>query len=184
MGEDAQHYLRLHGQTKGNHSRFGYCLSSAVTCHFFSGATREYFSKIPALRDLQPFQYEFEFEDKREGVSCGCVCIIKILKEPTSTERYFIKTYQDGPLASGTSGRRPPHAREVFVYNFLESIHVSEETHFIVGSDGSLRSLYIAMKEVKYIDLSMMGDSTDIRYLCFCAFSHPMHSIYFVLIDR
>jgi len=126
------------------------------------GSARVYFTSYLTRRGLEPFQYDIEFEGKMEGLSCGCACILKL---PTSMERFFVKTYQDGPTSSGGSSKRPPNAREILVYKFLESIGIGGEAHFIVGTDGSTRSLYIGTKEVDYVNLSKLSDDTDIRPL-------------------
>eukprot|EP01041_Mallomonas_annulata_P011197 gene11197-23388_t len=96
------------------------------------------------------------------GDQIGCTCTCSVNENGTTT-RYFIKSHQNGPTRPTSISIYPegstaaPDIKEPFVYKVLELIGVGPEVHFIVPTQDTKKTLYIA---TKYCDLVMLKDLT------------------------
>ncbi|EGF82390.1 hypothetical protein BATDEDRAFT_86618 [Batrachochytrium dendrobatidis JAM81] len=67
---------------------------------------------------------------------------------------------QDGPTEDSVKRIRPPDTKELFVYKLLHHIGVGPESHFIIPSYGTKKTIYIATKDCHLVLLSSLTKDT------------------------
>ena len=120
-------------------------------------AVREYFLYQHGKAGLDEGLFDIKFSPKKSGVQTGFTCDVD---NGTQTARYYIKTHQYGPTEDNPKSMKAPDTKELFVYKLLNRIGIGPQVHFIIPSQGTNKTIYIATKDCHLVLLSNLTKDT------------------------
>ncbi|PIC44342.1 hypothetical protein B9Z55_004738 [Caenorhabditis nigoni] len=107
--------------------------------------------------------FRIAFKKKEDGYSCGTICDVTF---SGTSGKYYVKSHQNGPTERRNSVEGPP-IQEILIYQFLSTIKVSGEPHFIVPLFcNNKKVLYYAIGEMNFtLGKSLTLENADYKAL-------------------
>ncbi|KAI8893553.1 hypothetical protein BC833DRAFT_569109 [Globomyces pollinis-pini] len=120
-------------------------------------AVKDYFLFQHGKAGLDQSLFDITFSPKKSGIQTGFTCDVN---DGTQSVRYYIKTHQYGPTEDNVKSIKPPDTKELFVYKLLNHIGIGPQTHFIIPSHSTKKTIYIVTKDCHLVLLSNLTKDT------------------------